>query len=529
MRTIMSLKTLLLLIPVFLLSSCNNDLWDEHYSAGVTEKSELNIYDYIKSRSELSTFRQAIEIAGYDKLLSEDFTYTVWAPDNDALAGFDLTNTELVRRVVLNHITRFTHPTSRVQEQSLLMINGKILDFKRLPDNKFSLQGSVLKQTDIAVRNGMIHLMSSYVPYILNHWEYIAVADGVDSLRNYILSLTRSELDFDASYLDGVLIDSVFMQTNSVLTTLAELNTEDSIYTSLLPDNQAWDERYKKIFPYYKALEADGGELAQSTNARWMMVRDLFFRGRIAQPVTNDSLQSTIGTQFTNATQLIPTSAPVALSNGYSYKVSTFGQKPEETWLKPIRIEAENASFGRRTKDYELTTLSSIGTSYEVSNGFYINARALSTNTTAQMYINFPIPNTLATKYNIYCVFVPMSITDSTNKKAYKVRFSINYNYTETNQNDSVWVGNTGFVKVRTQAKQFTTTPMEMTKVLVASNYQIPWANVIRANRGGGNLIGSEKIRAGLLVENAAGTTALERLNFSRDIRIDCIILEPVE
>ena len=148
---------------------------------------------------------------------SEDFTYTVWAPDNDALAGFDLTNTEMVRRVVLNHITRFTHPTSRVQEQSLLMINGKILDFKRLPDNKFSLQGSVLKQTDIAVRNGMIHLMSSYVPYILNHWEYIAVAEGVDSLRNYILSLTRSELDFDASYLDGVLIDSIFMQSNSVL------------------------------------------------------------------------------------------------------------------------------------------------------------------------------------------------------------------------------------------------------------------------------------------------------------------------
>ncbi|MCE1155588.1 MAG: hypothetical protein LWW91_05640, partial [Bacteroidales bacterium] len=73
-----------------------------------------------------------------------------------------------------------------------------------------------------------------YVPYILNHWEYIAVAEGIDSLRNYITSLTREVFDYDASYLDGVLIDSVFTTTNSVLTALADLNVEDSIYTAIL-------------------------------------------------------------------------------------------------------------------------------------------------------------------------------------------------------------------------------------------------------------------------------------------------------
>ena len=39
----------------------------------------------------------------------------------------------------------------------------------------------------------------------------------------------------------------------------------------------------------------------------------------------------------------------------------------------------------------------------------------------------------------------------------------------------------------------------------------------------------AEKIRVGLRVENAAGTTVLERLNYSRDLRIDYILLEPVQ
>ncbi len=530
MKTTIALKQFLLVVAsVLVMVSCENEAWNEHYTTEVTEKSELSIYDYIKSKPELSKFAQALELTGFDKILSEDITYTVWVPDNEALAGLDLTDQAQVSKVVRNHITRFTHPTSRVDEMSMLMLNGKILDFKRLPGNKYALHGKELKQPNIAVRNGMIHLMSGYVPYILNHWEYIAVAEGIDSLRNYITSLTREVFDYDASYLDGVLIDSVFTTTNSVLTALADLNVEDSIYTAILPGNAAWNERLAKVFPYYKTLEVDGGVQAQGTNARWMMVRDLFFRGSLKQPLASDSLQSTVGTQFTNASQLIPSSAPVELSNGNSYIFSSYQHKPEESFLQPIRIEAENASYGRSVKDYEISLFSSLGTGYDISNGFYINARALSTLSTARMSINFPIPNTLATKYNIYCVFVPMSIADSTNARKYRVRFSINYNYDDAAKSDSVWIGNNGYVKPHTQAKIFETDSKKVTKLLVAENYEFPWANLVGTGGRMGTMMLSDKIRVGLRVENAAGTSVLDRLNYSRDLRIDYILLEPVK
>lgn len=529
MKTILPFKKLLPLVgSLLLMMSCESEAWNDHYTNEVTEKSELTIYEYIKSKPEFSKFAQALELSGFDKVLSEDVTYTVWVPDNEALKELDLTDAGMVNKVVRNHITRFSHPTSRIDEKSFLMLNGKILDFKRQPDQKFTLHGKELKQMNIAVRNGMIHVMSAYVPYILNQWEYIAVAEGIDSLRNYILSLTHEEFDYDASYLDGVLVDSVFKQANSVLTSLARLNTEDSIYTSLLPTNAAWAERLSLVLPYYKTLDADGGQGVQLMNARWSLVRDLFFRGKVKQPVLSDSIQSTARTLLTNASQLFPATDPVELSNGYSYLVNTYQQKPAESFLQPIRIEAETAAFGRSVKDYEISLFSSLGTGYDVSNRYYINARALSTNSTARMSINFPIPNTLASKYNIYCVFVPMSITDSTNARRYKVRFSINYNYNDAAKSDSVWIGNTGFVKIPTQAKAFETESKKITKVLVAENYEFPWANLYGINRFN-NSLENGKIRVGLRVENAAGTTVMDRLNFSRDLRIDYILLEPVQ
>lgn len=529
MKTILSLKKLFpLLAMLVLMVSCENEVWNEHYTTEVTEKSELTIYEYIKSKPELSKFAKALEISGFDKVLSEDITYTVWAPDNDALAGLDLTDSLMVDLVVRNHVTRFSHPTSRIDEKSLLMMNGKILDFKRQPGNVFTLHGKELRQPNIAVRNGMIHLLKGYVPYILNQWEYIFDAEGIDSLRNYIISLTSIEFDYDASYQDGVLVDSLFKLSNAVLTSLADLNKEDSIYTTLLPSDKAWSDRLAMVLPYYKTLEVDGGQEAQLMNARWSLVRDLFFRGRLKQPVVSDSIQSTVGTQFTNASQLFPATPPVELSNGYSYIVDAYQQKPGESFLKPIRIEAENASYGRSVKDYEISLFSSLGTGFDISGRYYINARALSTNSTARMSINFPIPNTLASKYNIYCVFVPMSISDSTNARKYKVRFSINYNYNDAAKNDSVWVGNNGYVKPHTQAKLFETESKKVTKVLVAQNYEFPWANLYGINRPGSSLA-TDKIRVGLRVENAAGTTVMDRLNYSRDLRIDYIVLEPVQ
>lgn len=518
----------LLLTPLLLTVSCKEE-WDEHYYSGVTERSELNLYDYIKSKPDLSTFTQMLELTGYDKILSENQTYTVWAPSNESLAEFDLTNEDLLLKTVRNHITRFSIPTSGIINRRMQMMNNKFLHFVR-GTNSYTLEGRTVIQSDIAVNNGTLHLLGDYVPYIYNIWEYIAIAEGIDSVRNYINGLTKLEFDVDKSFVDGVLMDSVFTETNNVLTYLAQLNREDTTLTALFPDNAAWNNQYNKVFPFYKTLEVDGGDLAQIENTKWTIVKDLFFRGAVKSPFSSDSIRSTYLTQLSNAPEIFSGSEPVVMSNGLSYISSSLNHKPSETWYKPIRIEAENTSYGRQAGSYDVTINSSIGTGFAVSGGNYINARATSTLSTARLFINFPIPNTLSAKYNVYAVFVPTFITDTINLKPYKLRFSLNYDYVDGVKRDSIWVAENGFVKIHTQAKVFITDPREITKVLVLENYEFPWANLYsNANISQTDFITTNKIRVGLRVENATGTTIAERLSYNRDIRIDCIILEPVE
>lgn len=520
-------KSLWISVVMLVLVSCQKE-WEDHYYTEPTQRIDLSINDYLASNAEFSIFSQMLAITGYDKLLSENQTFTVWAPVNSALEGFDLTNEDLVLKTVRNHITRFGITSSRVQRNTMVMLNNKRLNFERTPTG-LRFGGRNITQSDIALRNGMVHVLNGYVPYVMNIWEYIAVAPGIDSLRNYINSLTRLEFDVDASFRDGVLIDSVFTLTNRVLTRLGYFEQEDSAYTVLLPDNQAWNATYQRILPLYRALEIDGGVATQVHNAQWMLVRDLFFNDRITVPLRADSIRSTAGTRLSNANALFPATPPVELSNGFAHTVSELKHLPEETWNRVIRVEAENAQFGRTSGNYEITTLSSIGTGFDISGGSYINARATSTLGTARLFINFPIPNTLAGRYNIYCVFVPTFITDTTNLRPYRLRFSLNYDYVPGVRRDSVWVGETAFVRTHTTARQFTTNARTISKVRVISNYQFPFSNLVRTGQGRSDLITSDRIRVGLRVENAVGTSAAERFNFNRDIRIDCILLVPVE
>ena len=125
-------------IPIFLMLimsvvfvSCDKEEWDNHYYASATDKSDLNMYQYIKSQDNLSIFSQMLQITHYDSILSKSQVYTVWAPDNEALKDVVLTDTVEVKKLVENHITRFLHTTSGVTEVQLLMMNKKLLRFAK--------------------------------------------------------------------------------------------------------------------------------------------------------------------------------------------------------------------------------------------------------------------------------------------------------------------------------------------------------------------------------------------------------------
>lgn len=519
---------LILMVLTGFFSACTDDDWQNHYYGEVGQKSDSTIMQYIESQPDLSKFAQMIEIAGFDSILNLSQTFTVWAPDNNALSAIDLSNTEMVSKIVKNHITRFSIPTAGISNKEVLMMNNKILIFSK-SGNGYVLQDKTISRPDISLKNGIVHKMNQYVPYIYNVWEYIYQAEGIDSLRNYVLSLNKLEFDLEKSYLDGILVDSVFTETNRLKTWLGKFDKEDYTYTALLPDNNAWNEQYAKILNLYKTLEVDGGVKAQVSNTKWVLVRDLFYKGLIAAPIAMDTLYSTYGNGFTNPAELFANAQLYANSNGATYITSSLKFKSVEAYLKPIVIEAENSAYGRTARNYELSNYSSYGTGYNISNRFYLNAKATSSLSTAQLTINFPIPNTLSAKYNVYCVFVPNYITDTLNVKPYKIKFSVNTDYDDVKAGrDSVWASaDNNAVLAANQAGTFTTDPKKITKMLVLKNYSFPFANLYSLYNQKDMVYGN-KIRVGLRVLNAAGTTVMEKINFSRDIRIDYILLEPV-
>ena len=282
----------------FLFAACKDE-WDNHFNAKALNKSDMNLIEFIHSRSDLRTFEKMLKIAGYDSILSKSNTYTVWAPNDTALLAVNLNDTALVKTIVNNHITRFSCSTFGVstKARTVLMMNNKLLQFARAGVS-YTFDGQQVVESDLATANGIIHIVSKYAAYKNNIWEFISKTDGLDSLRAYINSLSKPVLDGTKSFQDGVFVDSIFKTSNTVFENLASLKTEDSTYTAILPDNTAWVEAYNRIMPYYKTLTKDGGVSSQIASAKWTLIKDLFFYGKKTLPLSSDTLQSTSGMNF---------------------------------------------------------------------------------------------------------------------------------------------------------------------------------------------------------------------------------------
>lgn len=500
--------------------SCKDE-WDSHYYATAANKSDSTLFNYIQSRNELTTFAQMLEITGYDTLLNKTQTFTVWAPKNSSLVDVDLTDTLAVRKIVENHITRFLETTSGLKDKTILTMNSKLLSFAKQGGVK-TFGGKLIEESDIATLNGIVHIMADYAPYKKNLWEFINETEGLDSLRTYLLSLDSLVFDEKASFKDEVLVDSIMKKTNIVLDNLADLDNEDSIYTAILPDNAAWSEAYARIYPFFRALPVDGGAKTQRNNTKLALVQDLFFRGKLNVPVSVDTLTSTYGNKFANPNRLFNNAQPTDMSNGTSYITSQLNSTATESWFKERRIEAEWTVYDRITSNYAASTVTSLGTNYNISNKYYITLTPTTSSGISKLYVKFPIPNTLAAKYNVYCVFVPTAIADTADKRPYKVKFYFSYNDANGTLVADKGVTLTNTLAASTaQVGTFTTNPSTMTKMLVLKDFQLPFSNLMYSEK--------TPINVALKVENSANPSGTDLVNFNRTVRIDCIILEPVQ
>ncbi len=412
-------------------AGCENRTYHEYYNnEGGAEIPTQSCWEYLSSQSDLSTFCSMLKQTGYDKVLSQNTSFTVWAPVNSALTDIDLNDLQQVMELVLTHISLFAYSTSneRDPKEKVTLLSGKVASFVGM-----DFGGIALKQANINVKNGLVHTLSGHAVYKPNILEMTMRLAESDSIASYIASLTKKEFspllstEIGTNAYGQPIYDSVFVEANYFLDEVADIDYEDTVFTVLFPDNEVWTEYYDMVRKYHVTRSAEGGAAAQRENSCNTMVRDLVFSGYVDLDNLPDSLVTTTGSILYNVEDLFRDVVLYECSNGYMYLNRSMSYHPAETWLKPIMIEAESPLWGRSAEKTNIYSRSSIGKRFAASNNTYIEAEVTSDATSLdKIYVEFPIPNILSATYNIYCVFIPESITEATERPC-KVSFELSY------------------------------------------------------------------------------------------------------
>ena len=159
---------ILTLAAITLFSSCSE--WDDHFETdNNVSHATSNLYEALCQNSETSRFAELAASVGYDKVLSSSQTYTVFAPSNEALANLETSNEKEIKKIVTNHIARYTNPTSTSTEEGVRMLNGKIYQF----DNNTSFEGCHIDLANLRSTNGLLHQIDKQIPYANNIYEHI--------------------------------------------------------------------------------------------------------------------------------------------------------------------------------------------------------------------------------------------------------------------------------------------------------------------------------------------------------------------
>lgn len=491
-----------------------NDQWDDHYSGGLDNLSEYDLYEFIQLQPELSSFAQLLETSGFDTIISASQTYTVWAPNNVSLAGVDLNDKEIASTIVRNHIARGIYTTSGTLSKPVNLLNGKYVAFTRDGSGQFTYGNAGIVQPNARTKNGLVHVIDPYVPYTPNIWEYLTSADNLDSLRAYLNSLTQNvfvpslSVEIGKNEEGNPVYDSVFVARNKFMQELGTIDDEDSLYTAVLLNNNAWNQAYERVLPYFNVPEIYGGEKRKEALTRSAMVQDLIFRDLVEVPTSHDSLVSTYGSVFYKPFYLFNGAQKVELSNGLGYVMNGFVYPDTLSWFKEIRVEGENAE-GRLNANSDVILGSSLGSGLDVSERAYMLLQSTGASNFAKSSVTFSIPNTLSAKYNIYVMFVPASISDPANLTPSKVSFQLVYVSTTTGRT----------TRLRVTPENNVTNPNGLTKMFV-TQMDFDFANVIDEDFESAGVT-LQVINEVTIAEESAGS-------FSRSMRIDCVIFEPV-
>lgn len=510
------------------MSACSDE-WDDHYKPSDSGASTATVMEMVKADASLSQFAKMIEIAGYADLLSSSQTFTVFAPTNDALASVDITDEALVRRIVLNHIARFNVSTATPGNQGVKMYNGKRFFF-----NGLTFGSAPIVSADNRAANGIVHVVSSQIPYAYNLREYIDTHSNTTEIAAFIARFDEQKLDLEASRPLSVneqgqtVYDSVMVAYNRIFEHdplgLGAIASEDSLFTMIIPTDDAWRQAYQRIAPYFNVYDADPAvaDSIRDVQTSMAILSDLVYREQIADPAAYEIIESTSGSEITNPAALFAGTTLINASNGLIYEAPTLNYDNTLTWNKPIEVEGETTT-GRTTGSATTVNVRTVDSSNalaeDISEMRYLEVTP--TSPSRQPGVTFSIPDVLSGEYDIYVSIVPANVLDAT-----VVNDSTRLQFTLSYRNEKGATASQSF-----KDNSFTTHPTEMTLIKVATAFQFPVSNYYdrlwSMDETHSDL--DKSISTSLYVTTNVTNNEFNRSVFTRNFRLDRIILLPAK
>ncbi len=467
--------------------SCSD--YDDFNTApsAVDPAADKTLWENIASNPELSEFKSVLERLGYDEVLDASHTYTVWAPVNGSIDMNYLNglSDEKAEKVFLkNMIANYAHRENDLSDTVIYMLNEKLLKFankKSAGGMTFDGKRVLANQNDPSVYNypsvnGLLYMVEAPSDFRYNGYEYIFETAGVaDSLMEYVLRYEKRVLD-EANSVKGPIRDgvqhyddSVIIVSNSLIgqTLNSQIENEDSMYTVLIPTDEAWVDAYNRISSYYKyiptisyqdlsstqvgftkgtsgtIMKANVGAVTvnlttapadaklQETGPYWtdsitkkLITQNLIYsdghkkyNGKLASgiPFTEtDTLYSTSRRYLTNLPALdAATVETVRLSNGRARILNAYPFTAENTYAPTIKTlnvgrVLANPSGGTYSTVSYFGVDDSICTLDPEEEGILTYVKAdVPEGSNYAPELDFYIPNVLSTTYDIYAVIIP--------------------------------------------------------------------------------------------------------------------------
>jgi uncharacterized surface protein with fasciclin (FAS1) repeats len=346
----------LFLASILAFSGCN-DAWDDHVKVS-DNVSKQTISEYLESTGNYTKFVELMKSTGVYQQLDSSTIYTIWAPTDAAMETLNaeyIDTDEKKMAFVMNHISRGSYSSKLLTvTDSLYMLSGKRLFYQ--PDLSLIDGVTIATIDEEKVDNGFVQEVEAPIIPRLSIWEWILSGQPNNKFTTFLKSLDYLYFDAEHSgYLgtddhgNPIYEDSVVLLRNEYLLKVADLASEDSSFTFLIPTDELFDAEFNKFQKYYRLDDKASNAVPtkrDSAYIKFMVARDMTLKGAFAQGEAPDTLMSYYDVKVPFVKASIANSYKA--SNGYAYIVGDCGVKPQHKIL-PVLMEGENSLYSTAT------------------------------------------------------------------------------------------------------------------------------------------------------------------------------------